>query len=171
MLNAEEIDTKIVQKAIHSYMMNARNGWVTVPNCYIYGECDVLAIDKYRFSYEFEIKRSRADFLNDIRASNKILSGKKPKKPKEKKHNALNKGSSRIEEGMVPNYYIFCVPITILDKVINDIPEYAGLYSYDSSLLIRCEIKERQIHDRQVADKDVMRILRNLHFRYWKVYN
>jgi hypothetical protein len=72
-------------------------------------ECDVLAVTKFGYAVEYELKISRSDFKADF------------KKPK---HKLFNKGQG----GMISKFW-FVVPQGLVKK--SEVPAYAGLmYCY-----------------------------------------
>jgi hypothetical protein len=90
-------------------------------------EADVFGINKNGYMYEFEIKRSRSDFLCEF-------------KNKDRKHRNLSERKSvyvydewdkgkrtgnKIESIIIPNRYFFVCEPGLIN--IGEIPEYAGL--------------------------------------------
>ncbi|MFA5715025.1 MAG: hypothetical protein WC998_04765 [Candidatus Paceibacterota bacterium] len=90
-------------------------------------ESDVFGINKNGYMYEFEIKRSRSDFLADFR-------NKEHKHRLFKERNAIRiydewkdgkRTGNTYENIQIPNRFFFVCEEGLLLK--NDIPEYAGL--------------------------------------------
>lgn len=84
-----------------------------VSNLFVFSwESDFLLKTKAGYWYEVEVKISRADFKNEQKNKQEkfdILEGRK--------------------EGLRPNYFSYCVPEYLLDKVRDLIPDYAGIVS------------------------------------------
>jgi hypothetical protein len=83
-------------------------------------EVDLLSISKSGVVFEFEVKISRSDYAADLRKF---------------KHDYFQRGKDNCI-----NYFSFVCPKDML--VINDLPNYAGLYYYDNDTII--EVKRPQ---------------------------
>jgi hypothetical protein len=91
------------------------------------------------YCYEFEIKISRADFLNDKKKINKHLILEKGAFVCESKHYKLNAETKKLEikeiikkdiiHNFKPNKFFYVVPTNMID--VKEIPSYAGLMYYD----------------------------------------
>ena len=83
-------------------------------NClFVFGwESDYLAKTKAGYWYEVEVKISVADFKKDF--------------TKKKKHMALKEAMLGMGT-MTPNYFFYCVPEDLVEKVKPLVPDYAGL--------------------------------------------
>lgn len=79
-------------------------------------ECDVMAISKADYIYEFEIKISKSDFKKDFEKEKHRLI-------KEKKF--VNESKTWRIPFYAPNYFYFVMPENLVS--IEEIPEYAGL--------------------------------------------
>lgn len=91
-----------------------------IHNLFVFGwESDWLARTKAGYWYEVEIKISLSDFKNDFK--------------KLDKHAVLRTGWLHPRWGLCckrelrPNYFSYCVPETLVEKVAPLVPEYAGL--------------------------------------------
>lgn len=165
------------QNALANYLLKFERAYINIPNCYIYGECDLLSIKKGGISHEFELKLTRSDYRNDYNAYARVVdpaghSGRvsKKKRPKYIKHRALANGESTVGKEPVPNYYSFLLPAQLQPELHDiDVP-YAGIYTFDSNFLISKVRRPQRIHDGLMTDRKIMHLLRNLHFRYWKLY-
>ncbi len=96
------------------------------------GVPDVIGITKSRFLIEIEIKRSVADFRNDA-----------------KKPHIAQRGTEKFS--MIgadytlknsPKYFYYMMPRKIADKVINEIPEWAGLLVAQENQLTATVLKK-----------------------------
>ncbi len=95
------------------------------------GVPDVIGITKSRFLIEIEIKRSVADFRNDA-----------------KKPHIANRGTA--EYSMIgadytlknsPKYFYYMMPRKIAEKVIDEIPAWAGLMCESESFMTAMVLK------------------------------
>ena len=110
------------------------------------GEMDVMSLSKAGYSYEFEVKISRSDFLRDKR-----------------KHKFVNYFIGT--EGVCPNYFSYACPIGMILQ--SDIPDWAGLYYYQNGAIKEIR-KPKILHKRKrdrikVLDK-VCRLQTERHF-------
>lgn len=116
------------------------------------GEADVISITKTGFINEFEIKRSRSDYLADFRN-------------KSYKHKAMSErtGAELRPSGNIwyfsANKFWFVVPENLI--TLDEIPEYAGLiYINENSLSI---IKNApRLHKYKATEELYKRIAHNL---------
>ncbi len=113
---------------------------VTVANAVLpgYGECDILAVSKAGYIYEFEIKDSRSDFLNEMR----------------------NKGEKhrKFFAGHGPNYFTFVATDTDMIK-IEELPPGFGLIELGSANGWP-RVRAKRVHSGKI-DLDTMGILAN----------
>jgi len=105
------ITERDVQKGLYAHLYF--KGWrLFLPNTRFFDwESDYLAFNIAGQIHEFEIKTSRADYLNDL---------------KKIKHTRLRNG--RFSDYRIPNYFTFVLPVSITRKV--NVPEYAGLMEW-----------------------------------------
>ena len=102
---------KGIQRALNlEYLSNPK---YLIHNLYVFKwESDYLAKTVAGYWYEVEIKISLADFKADFK--------------KFDRHNALrNRGW--VGREAVPNYFSYCVPKPLVEKVLPLVPAYAGL--------------------------------------------
>lgn len=101
-----------IQKGLYAHLYFL--GWrLFLPNVRFFDwESDYLAFNLDGQIHEFEIKTSRADFLNDL------------KKPK---HCRLRNG--RYSDYRIPNFFTFVLPHGMVRRY--DMPEYAGLMEWE----------------------------------------
>lgn len=113
-------------------------------NVFIHGwEADAFSVTSSIYSYEFEIKISRSDFLADF------------KKPK---HELFKNGN--LNHKNCPNKFFFCCPNGMIN--INEIPEYAGLINVETKYKFKVIKRAPFLH----RDKfDVKNMLFNKY--YW----
>ena len=88
-------------------------GWkLFLPNIRFFDwESDYLAFNMDGELHEYEIKTSRADFLNDLNKN---------------KHSRLRNG--RYSDYRIPNYFSFVLPAGMIKRY--EMPEYAGLMEW-----------------------------------------
>lgn len=99
-MNTSTIQRRVINQCIHyGHILVAKNfyffdGW----------ECDVFSVNRSDLTTEFEVKRSRNDFIADF-------------KKKDKHYSASN--------GFGCNYFYYACPEGLIKR--DEIPEYAGL--------------------------------------------
>lgn len=100
-----------IQAAIYGHIY--RLGWhMFIPNSYFFDwESDYLAFNGDGQVHEFEIKTSRADFLNDL-----------------KKIKHLKFCNGRFSDSRIPNFFTFVLPCGFARRY--DVPEYAGVMEW-----------------------------------------
>lgn len=147
-----KLDEQRIQEALFGYLYGKGNE-IVLPNIswsYLRWEADTIGVTKAGYLYEYEIKISYSDFLNDF---------------KKRKHHSLKRGESVGS----PNYFIYVAPINSIPFCI---PEYAGLFEisqHRSHLFIEEIKKPKLIHNRKLTSKDKIAMLRVVMFRYWKM--
>jgi hypothetical protein len=147
-----KLDEQRIQEALFGYLYGKGNE-IVLPNIswsYLRWEADTIGITKAGYLYEYEIKTTYSDFLNDF---------------KKRKHHALKRG----ERVGSPNYFIFVAPMNAVPLCL---PDYAGLIeiSQNGSRLFVEEIKRpKMIHRNKLTPKDKIAMLRVIMFRYWKM--
>ena len=119
---AEAYSEESIQRVLNrDYLSNPR---YLIHNLYVFKwESDYLACTRAGYWYEVEIKISLADFKNDFTK-------------KQDKHAILQWGSYWAGQHYTaarPNYFSYCVPPELVEKVLPLIPKYAGLMCVDLS--------------------------------------
>lgn len=113
-------------------------------------ECDIIAISKADYIYEFEVKISKADYKKDF--------------IKEKHNNILNEKYSKKIKGetryVLPNYFNYVVPANMI--TIDDLPEYAGLIYFNEDLTFDVIKKPKLIHNMKADENFIRRLAHNL---------
>jgi hypothetical protein len=121
-----------------------------------FSEADVLGISKNGIVYEFEIKRSRADFLGEFK--NKEYKHRKlANKDAIAIYNEWKKGrrtDNKIEFIQIPNRYYFVCQKGLI--YTNELPEYCGLI-YVSKPYNYIEIKQAPLLHHFKANEDMYR--------------
>jgi len=119
-------------------------------------ECDVLGINKLNYIYEYEIKRSRADYFADFKKTYKHLNLKE----RYSHHiydvweNGKKTNKTRLHLN-IPNRFIYtCEPNLIS---VDEIPEYVGLCYIENGNLI--EIKKPPLLHRIKPDDYMFRAI------------
>jgi len=141
-----------------------------IPNTYPPGwyECDILAITRASYMYEYEIKLSRSDFFND-RKKGEVPSHLKSFYQRynenygDTKHQSLEKGV-----GHGPSRFWFIVPENLI--AVDDIPLFAGLiYCRDLGRIVRFEEVRTapRLHKTKLSESSKDSIRQNLYHRYW----
>ena len=145
-------EQNILERLRLGYMSNPA---YAIANLFVFSwESDFLLKTKAGYWYEVEVKISRADFKND-------------RKHKSEKYDILEGRT----EGLKPNYFSYCVPKELLDKVRDLIPDYAGICTVDDHgqiLLVRCP---DQLHGEKLSDES-LHLLEKFYYNYshlrWK---
>lgn len=109
LLTKEQVTEQLLQQHLRSWKSNPN---YIVENLYVFDwESDMLIKTRSGYWYEVECKISLADFKNDF-------------KNKRQKHELLKTGD---EKHRRPNYFYYCVPWYLSEKVLPLLPDYAGL--------------------------------------------
>lgn len=109
LLTKEQVSELLLQQYLRVWKSNPT---YIVENLYVFDwESDMLIKTRSGYWYEVECKISFADFKNDF-------------KNKRQKHELLKTGD---EKHRRPNYFYYCVPWYLSEKVLPLLPDYAGL--------------------------------------------
>ena len=127
-----------------------------IPNvswAFIEWEADLFVITKAGRINEVEIKVSIADFRADAKKDKWI-------KP------SINK---RFNETI--NCFYYAMPIEIYDKVKNEIPDFAGVITYNHENKVASIIKKAKINRaaKSATTDEKLKLARLLNFRYWNI--
>lgn len=126
----------ILQKLRVGYMSNPR---YAVANLHVFGwESDFLVKTKAGYWYEVEVKISRDDFRND-------------RKHKAEKYDVLEGR----REGLRPNYFSYCVPENLFEKVKDLIPDYAGVVVITDSGYVRQKYAPARLHSDKLSNEQL----------------
>lgn len=126
-----------------------------VANLFVFSwESDFLIKTKAGYWYEVEVKISRSDFKND-------------RKHKPEKYDILEGR----KDGLRPNYFSYCVPTHLLDKVADLIPSYAGISTVDDHGQVRLVRMPHPLHMAKLTDES-LGLLEKFYYNYsnlrWK---
>lgn len=148
-----------IQVALWRELEYSRHHRPVVPNAIVknWFECDVLSVSGSGYWWEFEIKISKTDFLNDALKTARI--GGYGSKPVHK--------YSAIQEKQGPARFCYVTPEGLLNK--DDIPEFAGLWEVDKFKRVREVIKPPTLHMEKLDQKVVDDLYRKMYWRYWKL--
>lgn len=127
---------------------------LVVPNAYFrnhWWEMDVLVVTKAGLAYEYEIKCTHADFLNEM-------------KNKSWKH--TSKGQRYITR-YKPNYYYFICPEGVIKKkeVVDTFGNTYGLIYIVKEFHLKTVIKAKKIHDERVMPSEHMDLARKMMYK------
>jgi len=132
---------------------------VYVPNVYLFKwESDMISINKHGYTWEYEIKCTRADFKADFK--------------KESKHYALELGVmidplNGPEIAFRPNRFIYVCPEGLIKP--DEIPDYCGLMYVKESCTFPWIIKRPpKLHRDKITLTQTRRLLKSLHSKYWR---
>jgi len=128
-------------------------------------EMDIMCVRNSSLMVEeIEIKTSRPDFLADFR---------KTVGRHRMKHQELERGN------LVANYFCFLVPALLLPKILDDIPDYAGIYTgyklnkpyhaTDNAGYIRRVRNPKRLHKNKITEQLLYKKARGVTFRYWSL--
>ena len=148
-------EQNILKRLRYGYMSNPV---YAIANLFVFSwESDFLLKTKSGYWYEVEVKISRSDFKND-------------RKNKPEKFDILE-GRNHV---LRPNYFSYCVPEHLLDKVEDLIPSYAGICTVDSYGNVRIRKMPHQLHGNKISD-DSLNLLEKFYYNYsnlrWKEDN
>lgn len=153
-------------------------------------EADMLSVTSGGFIHEYEIKTNRKDYVKDYSKYKhgyfrQAFSGEKPQRVVPawmKEWHARGQYTDEYMENYrnvplnyLPNYFWFvCVDFPIEAR---EIPEYAGVMIVESvssseygenpyySKIVR---PAPRLHKEKITDKQMLRLLTAMHWRYWK---
>ena len=145
-------EQNILEKLRFGYMSNPV---YAIANLYVFDwESDFLIKTKAGYWYEVEVKISRSDFKND-------------RKHKPEKYDVIEGR----KEGKKPNYFSYCVPTHLLDKVADLIPSYAGICTIDDHGQVRLVRMPHPLHMAKLTDES-LGLLEKFYYNYsnlrWK---
>jgi hypothetical protein len=125
MVSTNVITLELVQE------LRSRNREYVIPNLYLGAwECDVYSETK-KYSEEYEIKISKADYLNDFKKKDTRYQWVPAEK--QRRYNIINK-HDLIKDGKRVNRFWYVAPMGLLANANiifpTMIPEYAGLIYY-----------------------------------------
>ena len=158
----DKLTESIMINALRCFIMVECNYMAFCPRVHNFfgmrSESDVISMDYNNHLIEFEIKLTKADFLND---KDKIIYIKRKQINKHKLY----------EQGGGSAMFYFVAPKGIL--TIDDIPEWAGLievvtreYHEFGTLLICNNVKNAEmLNDRKATQKEIKKLLRLLSFK------
>ena len=99
-MNTSTIQRRIIKQCLQNYH------FLVVKNFYFFDgwECDVMSVNRWDQTTEYEVKRTRSDFIADFNKKDKHFS---------------------TSNGYGCNYFYYACPEGLIKKY--DLPEYAGL--------------------------------------------
>ena len=128
-------------------------------------EADLLEVTPSGYQYEYEVKLSKSDFLNDAKKEKKYYN-----KLKLVKHDVL-------QQGKRVNYFYFIVPRGLIKS--SEVPEWAGLIYFDRHIVydvfeqpsyistsfttIKVAMK---LSTEKITDKKLIKLYESTYFKY-----
>lgn len=164
----EKPGRKITESFVQSRAFWALNHHeVLVPNFYAPGwfECDMLAIAKSGYWFEFEIKIS----LSDLRADAKKIMKDGMAKMDGKWRPIGRKKYDMLREGKGPNRFFYIVPNSMEEKAKEIIPDFAGLYIICDNYYVRKSRNAKLLHKEKADDRLRRSISSSFYHRYWRM--
>ena len=145
-------EQNILERLRWGYMSNPA---YAIANLFVFEwESDFLLKTKAGYWYEVEVKISRSDFKND-------------RKHKPEKYDILEGRKG----GLRPNYFSYCVPEHLLDKVADLVPPYAGIIKVDSYGRVCIVRMPHPLHSEKISDER-LNLLEKFYYNYsnlrWK---
>jgi hypothetical protein len=125
-------------------------------------ECDLWSVTGSGYSVEYEIKRTREDFLAD-RKKVKERTLDNWERVQEVKHWML---AARSDRG--PSKFNFVTPMGMIS--LQDVPEWAGLIEfrdYSGKLYFREIKKAPRLHKKRVSEEQIQHCQGVFYWRYW----
>lgn len=183
MLNRSEIPVEQILYSLRHSFYAKRGCKIAAFNTYAFSahfEADFAAVNPNGYAHEVEIKRSRADFLNDFKKESNQQQrlryeqqptysirgveypARKPP-PSELKHDQL-------QQGLLANYFWFCVPEGMV--TLAEVPEYCGLFTFTrkrgSYAVVKCARKAKRLHPNPITPKQMNKLMVCMMFKAWK---
>lgn len=152
LITKEQVTEQLLQQHLRGWKSNPK---YIVENLYVFGwESDQLIKTRSGYWYELECKISFADFKNDF-------------KHKRQKHELLKTGD---EKHRRPNYFYYCVPWYLSEKVLPLLPDYAGLIVLKADGKLN-EIKQAHCLHKQKYTNEELKLCDKFYYAYrnWKL--
>lgn len=152
LLTKEQVKEQLLQQYLRVWKSNPT---YIVENLYVFGwESDMLIKTRSGYWYEVECKISFADFKNDF-------------KHKRQKHELLKTGD---EKHRRPNYFYYCVPWYLSEKVLPLLPDYAGLIVLTENGRLN-EVKRAPCLHKQKYTNEELKLCDKFYYAYrnWKL--
>lgn len=152
LLIKEQITEQLLQQHLRGWKSNPK---FIVENLYVFDwESDMLIKTRSGYWYEAECKISFADFKNDF-------------KHKRQKHELLKMGD---EKHRRPNYFYYCVPWYLSEKVLPLLPDYAGLIVLTENGRLN-EVKRSPCLHKQKYTNEELKLCDKFYYSYrnWKL--
>lgn len=137
-----------------------------IPNCFPpqWYECDLLAITKSGYMYEYEIKLTVTDFKNDTKKGHRDHWPAWYSKEIKTKHQRLG-----IHDPNGPSCFWFIVPEGLISP--QEVPSFAGLIYFIESPwahFVR-QKKAPRLHSVKMSNKALSKARESLYYRYWNL--
>ena len=148
----EQVTEQLLQQHLRGWKSNPN---YIVENLYVFGwESDMLIKTRSGYWYEVECKISFADFKNDFTH-------------KRQKHELLKNGD---EKHRRPNYFYYCVPWYLSEKVLPLLPDYAGLIVLTENGRLN-EVKRSPCLHKQKYTNEELKLCDKFYYAYrnWKL--
>ena len=148
----EQVTEQLLQQHLRGWKSNPN---YIVENLYVFGwESDMLIKTRSGYWYEVECKISFADFKNDFTH-------------KRQKHELLKNGD---EKHRRPNYFYYCVPWYLSEKVLPLLPDYAGLIVLTENGRLN-EVKRSPCLHKQKYTNEELKLCDKFYYSYrnWKL--
>lgn len=132
-------------------------------------ECDLWAVTKAGYAVEYEIKLSIADFRADAKKGRTHWAGydREQRKPIIEQHNKHQLIGS--EKG--PTRFFYAVPESLVDAVLPELPEWAGLVRAKKwgGIPLAHPVRDApRLHSTKVNRREIQMAQRRMWFRYWE---
>ena len=147
----EQVTEQLLQQHLRGWKSNPK---FIVENLYVFDwESDMLIKTRSGYWYEVECKISLADFKNDFTH-------------KRQKHELLKMGD---EKHRRPNYFYYCVPWYLSEKVLPLLPDYAGLIVLTENGRLN-EVKRSPCLHKQKYTNEELKLCDKFYYAYrnWK---
>lgn len=151
LLTKEQVSELLLQQYLRGWKSNHT---YIVENLYVFDwESDMLIKTRSGYWHEVECKISLADFKNDFTH-------------KRQKHELLKTGD---EKHRRPNYFYYCVPWYLSEKVLPLLPDYAGLIVLAENGRLN-EVKRSPCLHKQKYTNEELKLCDKFYYAYrnWK---
>jgi hypothetical protein len=150
---------------------------LSAPNIHHFAfESDVLVLRDSGTLIEYEIKLTKADYMNDFKKKARINPNNKNNRAPQIFINekGLTTRHEYLQSGLGANMFYYVLPTELIERV--EVPEFAGIISVretNSTYRCRCALrrKAKMLHKDKFGDAVKKKIHQSLYYRYWQNFS
>jgi len=171
-------ETDVIME-LANYGDHIRRYELMLPNVFTQhdNECDLFCVRKSGLCDEFEVKTSRADFLNDKKKFVMFRRATQEEyrelftsfKERHQMPNYKPKHQALIDGDMCVNYFWYVVQEGV--ATIEDMPDFAGLITVCPGRSLRVIKAPKKLHKEKMSLEERYKIARKSTYRFWKLKN